>query len=82
MVASRKKRRPAFLIRICERETEDELGDLFLGAEVLDIALDGSTLDVAFRLILREALGRKVAMVNSTEAHYCRSANQTFGDNL
>jgi hypothetical protein len=39
-VESRRKRRPDFLIRVLERDTEDALGDLCFEVEVLDIALD------------------------------------------
>jgi hypothetical protein len=56
VVGSRRKSRPDFLIRILERETEDAPGDLFFGMEVLDIALDGRTLVVAFRLMVGDVL--------------------------
>lgn len=49
---SRRKRRPDFLITILESEIEDALGDLCFGVEVLDIALDDSTLEVALLLIV------------------------------
>jgi len=56
VVGSRRKSRPDFLIRILERETEDALGDFLFGVEMLDIALDGRTLGVAFRLMVGDAL--------------------------
>jgi hypothetical protein len=59
VVGSRRKSRPDFLIRILERDTEDALGDLFFGVEVLDIALDGRTLGVAFRLMIGDALRKR-----------------------
>ena len=49
MVESRRKRRPDFLTRTWEGETEDALGGLFFGVWRTDIALDGKTLDLAFR---------------------------------
>jgi hypothetical protein len=69
-VESRRKRRPDFLIRILERDTEDALGDLCLGVEVLDIVLDERTWKVAFRSMVGDALWRRstrVAMMNQTE---------------
>lgn len=58
-MGSRKKRRPDLLIRILESDAEDELGDLFFGVEVLDIALDEKTLKGSFRSIVGRCLWKR-----------------------